>query len=118
LFTNRETAEVAQWFAEYGEADFARSGDIATETVTLPVGPLPQFSHAIEPHLRKLGMPTSLQKGIITMLKPMVVATKGDVLTPERANILKLLGNMQASFHITLTHGYNEEEGVTVLQAE
>jgi hypothetical protein len=32
--------------------------------VKLPEGPMPQFSHAIEPHLReKLGMPTKLVRG-------------------------------------------------------
>ncbi len=27
-------------------------------------GPLKEFSHSLEPHLRQLGLPTSLQKGI------------------------------------------------------
>lgn len=43
--------------------DFARAGFEATELVTLPEGPLPQFSHAIEPHLRQLGLPTALKNG-------------------------------------------------------
>ena len=32
------------------------------ETVVLPEGPLPDFSHAIEPQLRQLGLPSALKK--------------------------------------------------------
>jgi mRNA turnover protein 4 len=96
----------------YGEKDFARSGDKATETVKLPAGPLAQFAHSIEPHLRKLGLPTSLQKGIITLLQDYTVCVKGVELSPEAANVLKLLGIAQATFKITLTHAYSEDGGV------
>lgn len=36
---------------------------MATETVTLQPGPLEQFPFNMEPYLRQLGLPTSLQKG-------------------------------------------------------
>lgn len=117
LFTNREKDDVCGWFETYGEADFARSGDKATETVNLAAGPLPQFPHSIEPHLRKLGLNTSLQRGVVTLLKDTTVCVKGAVLSPSEANILKLLGVTMAEFHISVSHAYNEADGVTACGA-
>lgn len=73
---------------EYDEIDYARSGFIAQETINLPEGPMPEFSHSIEPHLRQLGMPTALQKGVVTLIKEYTVCKKGQALTPEQARIL------------------------------
>ncbi|PSN40831.1 mRNA turnover protein 4 [Blattella germanica] len=102
LFTNKEEEEVLTWFESYSEADFARSGNVATETVILPAGPLSQFPHSIEPHLRQLGMPTSLQKGVVTLREEFRVCTVDQPLNPEQAKILKLLGNPMAEFKITM----------------
>jgi len=77
-----------RWFKNYSESDFARSGNLATETVTLPPGPLPQFPHSIEPHLRQLGMPTSLQRGVVTLLSEFTVCKANQALKPEQARIL------------------------------
>jgi len=102
LFTNKESDEVLEWFKNYSESDFARSGNLATETVTLPPGPLPQFPHSIEPHLRQLGMPTSLQRGVVTLLSEFTVCKANQALKPEQARILKLLGHQMAEFKITM----------------
>lgn len=72
----------------YNEDDYARSGFVTSETVELPAGPLPDFSHSIEPHLRQLGLPTSLQKGVVTLLQDYTVCEEGQTLTPEQARIL------------------------------
>ena len=50
------------------------------------------------------------------LLKDTVVCTKGAALSPSEANILKLLGITMAEFHVTLTHAYNEADGVSFLQ--
>lgn len=102
LFTNKTRDEVLEWFENYSEGDYARSGSVATDTVTLPAGPLPQFPHSIEPHLRQLGMPTSLQKGIVTLLKEFTVCKAGESLKPEQARMLKLLGQEMAIFKLTM----------------
>lgn len=88
LFTNRAKSKVLSWMDKYEEDDYARSGFVATETIVLPEGPLPDFSHSIEPHLRQLGMPTALQKGIVTLIKDYEVCKSGQMLTPEQARIL------------------------------
>lgn len=67
--TNKDVFDVLEYFKSYSEKEFARAGFVATKDVLLPVGPLTGFSHAIEPHLRRLGLPTSLEKGVITLIK-------------------------------------------------
>ena len=42
----------------------------------------------MEPQLRKLGMHTSLKKGIVTLDIDFDVCKKGDKLNPEQARIL------------------------------
>jgi len=77
-----------KWAEEYEELEYARSGFTTPESIELPEGPLQQFQHSMEPQLRQLGMPTSLQKGVITLIRPYTVCQKDDVLTPEQAQIL------------------------------
>ena len=57
-------AQVKEWFASFSAADFARSGFVVAEDVSLSEGPLTQFSHSMEPQLRQLGLPTALKKGV------------------------------------------------------
>lgn len=63
LFTDCKKKEVVEWFKDYSVQEFARSGFIPKSTIKLEAGPLKQFSHAIEPYLRQLGLPTKLDKG-------------------------------------------------------
>ena len=91
------------------ETDYARAGNVATETVTLQPGPLEQFPFNMEPYLRTLGLPTSLQRGtfhfkiphpfliviclnfcsgVVTLLKESTVCKAGSVLKPEEARLL------------------------------
>lgn len=111
LFTNRSKKNVLDWMNNYEEPDYARSGFITTESVVLPEGPLPSFPHSIEPHLRQLGMPTSLQKGVVTLLKEYTVCKKGQTLTPEQARILKLLGKSLATFKLIPIGFYSKTNG-------
>ncbi|XP_043196419.1 mRNA turnover protein 4 homolog [Amphibalanus amphitrite] len=102
LFTNKEKEEVYEWFGEFSCPEYARSGNVATETVELAEGPLAQFPHSLEPHLRQLGLPTTLKRGVVSLVKDHVVCRKGDTLKPEQCRILKLLGQQQAEFRVTL----------------
>lgn len=116
LFTNRSKKQVIEWAEEYEEMEFARSGFVTSHTVELPEGPLPQFQHSMEPQLRKLGMPTSLQKGVITLTKPFKICRKKDVLTPEQAQILKLLDKPLAVFKLLLLGVYTKKHGFKKLK--
>ncbi|XP_058792609.1 mRNA turnover protein 4 homolog isoform X2 [Phymastichus coffea] len=111
FFTNENKNKVLKWMKEFEENDYARAGFVATKTVRLSAGPLPDFSHAIEPHLRVLGMPTTLDKGIVTLLKEYTVCKQGQALTPESARILKLLGIPLATFKLTPIGVYTKKHG-------
>ncbi|XP_078414162.1 mRNA turnover protein 4 homolog [Cetorhinus maximus] len=111
LFTNRTKVEVIEWFDQYTESDFARAGNTATMAVTLDAGPLPQFIHSLEPQLRQLGLPTTLKKGVVTLLSDYEVCKEGASLTPEQARLLKLLGVEMAAFKVTINCVWNSETG-------
>uniref|UniRef100_H2ZR34 Ribosome assembly factor mrt4 n=1 Tax=Ciona savignyi TaxID=51511 RepID=H2ZR34_CIOSA len=111
LFTNKTKEEVIDWFDKYSEHDYARTGNLATSTVELDEGPLTQFSHAIEPHLRQLGLPVALKKGIVTMLQPYTVCKEQEKLTSEQAKILKLLKIVMAQFSIQLKWVWDKKSG-------
>lgn len=113
LFTVRGEEEVLEWSKQYSALEYARSGFIATETVVLQEGPLEDFSHAIEPHLRSLGMPTKLDKGVVTLYKEFTVCTEGKVLTPEQARILKLLAKPMATFSLEIKCSWSQGSGYT-----
>ncbi|KAF4376260.1 hypothetical protein F8388_018929 [Cannabis sativa] len=86
LCTNLPKEEVERIFNEYEDYDFARTGSLATETVELKEGPLEQFTHEMEPFLRKQGMPVRLNKGTIELV----------------ADYVRLLGTKMATFRLHL----------------
>ncbi|XP_017478789.1 PREDICTED: mRNA turnover protein 4 homolog [Rhagoletis zephyria] len=111
LFTEKPKKEVLDWAEKYWAVEYARSGFKATETVVLSAGPLEEFTHSIEPHLRSLGMPTKLQKGVVTLYSDYTVCEEGKVLTPEQARILKLLAKPMAKFQLTIKCSWTKETG-------
>ncbi|KAL7302736.1 hypothetical protein TKK_0004785 [Trichogramma kaykai] len=111
LFTNESKEKVLEWMDEYAEIEYARSGFVATETVVLPEGPLEMFIHSMEPQLRLLGMPTALKRGVVTLLQDYTVCKEGQVLNPEQARILKLIGKPLATFKLSPIGVFTKENG-------
>lgn len=104
LFSDKPPAEIQGLFAAYRPHDFARSGAVATQTVTLPRGTdaLAALPHSIEAHLRQLGLPTQLQQGTIHLLGDHTVCKEGKEMSSDEAQILKLLGIKQAQFAVNV----------------
>jgi len=104
MFTNETKENVVKWFQNYSEEDYARSGNIATETITLPAGDLDQnrFPHSMEPTLRALGLPTALVKGVVTLTQNFTVCKEGDTLTPNQCTILKQFSKPTVEFQVEL----------------
>jgi mRNA turnover protein 4 len=93
FFTNRPAAEIVEFFNKYNQSTFARAGDVSNVTVKVLKGPLPQFSHAIEGHLReKLKFPTKLDNGVVTLMQDFFLATDGERMSADQCNLLKLFG--------------------------
>ncbi|XP_022969955.1 mRNA turnover protein 4 homolog [Cucurbita maxima] len=101
-FTNLPKEEVERLFNEYVDYDYARTGSEATEKVELKEGPLEQFSHEMEPSLRKLGLPVRLNKGVVELVSDFTVCEEGKSLSPESAGILRALGIRMATFRLNL----------------
>lgn len=102
FFTNLPKAEVLREFEEFEEMDYARTGSVATETVELKEGPLEQFSHDMEPFLRKQGMPVRLNIGVVELVADYTVCTEGENISPEASRVLRLLGVQMAAFKMHL----------------
>ncbi len=110
MFTDSGPGEVIEWFADFKQPDFARAGNTATRTVTLPAGPVMRiyssppepFPHNEEPQLRKLGLTTHMNKGVPTLNAPHKICGKGKKVTGEQAQLLKLIGERMVIFRIGL----------------
>ncbi|XP_068669198.1 uncharacterized protein [Aristolochia californica] len=110
FFTNLPTEEVRRIFEDFEEYDFARTGSIAVEKVELNEGPLDQFTHEMEPFLRKQGMPVRLNKGVVELVADFVVCKEGKPISPESARILRLLGIKMATFRLHLICRWRAED--------
>merc|ERR1711990_313341 len=112
LFTNRKGEEVVEYFNKYNKAAFPRAGDLSCATVLVKAGPLPQFSFAIEPHLREtLKFPTMLKNGVVELLEDYFLAKDGIRITPDQSRLLKLFGCAIADFNLKLIGKWESEEG-------
>ena len=90
LITNRSKEEVLQYFNQLEIDDFARAGLRFQQTIQIDQTPLDGSQHTMEPLLRSPGLSTTLKKGIIHLLLPFIICSKGEILSPEQAKLLKL----------------------------
>lgn len=102
IFTNESDERVHAVLDETQVAEFARSGAEATEDVELPEGPMANFPHNMEPYLRKLGLPTRLVNGVVTLATSHSVCSAGQTLDSDQAKLLQLLGIKMAVFKLSL----------------
>ncbi|KAI0669248.1 mRNA turnover protein 4-like protein [Trametes maxima] len=122
FFTDSPPTEVLEWFADFQQPDFARTGNRATRTVTLPAGPVMQqhsvppepFPHNEEPQLRRLGLRTRMERGVPTLDVPQTVCEKGKALTPEQTQLLKLVGIKMVTFKVGLRARWEAASGEVV----
>lgn len=111
MFTLLSKAKVTSILKELTTADYARAGYIARRTINLQEGPLPQFAFSMEPQLRKLGLPTKLDKGVIFLYQEHEICKKGEPITAEQAKILKLFEYKLSEFKVNLISQWNKEGG-------
>ncbi|MBW0479144.1 hypothetical protein O181_018859 [Austropuccinia psidii MF-1] len=123
LFTDESSKVVIEWFDDYVRDEYARKGNLATETVELPAGPVmikeindsPSVAAgSLEPHLRALGLPTTLQRGVPTLSNPFTVCRVGEKLETKQAALLKTLGYQMAQFKVILSHVWVKEQSKTL----
>lgn len=108
FFTTLPKKEVKEYFASIGGSVFARCGQPATADFMIRAGPLPQFPHSMTDQLRKLGLPLTLDKGVVTLLTDTMVCKAGEPLSAEAAQLLKLWGMTTAEFRMELQAHWTE----------
>jgi mRNA turnover protein 4 len=72
------------------------------------------FPHNEEPQLRKLGLVTSMNKGVPTLNTPHKLCEKGKPLTGEQAQLLKLIGEKMVTFRVGLIARWDSATGEVV----
>ena len=110
-FSNLDPKKFDEAMQAYEVEDYAQAGAIATFDVFLEKGTesLAAFSHAMEPQLRTLGLPTKLNFQKIELLQDVYVCKKGSKLSVEQCKLLKLMGHKMARFSLKiLTHRTKE----------
>ncbi|RPD62731.1 mRNA turnover protein 4-like protein [Lentinus tigrinus ALCF2SS1-7] len=119
FFTDSPPQEVIDWFADFQQPDFARTGNRASRTVVIPSGPVMQqhsvppepFPHNEEPQLRRLGLRTRMERGVPTLDVPHTVCQKGKTLSPEQTQLLKLVGIKMVKFRVGLRARWDAATG-------
>ncbi|OBZ68713.1 mRNA turnover protein 4 [Grifola frondosa] len=77
------------------------------------------FPHNEEPQLRRLGLRTSMNRGVPTLEVSHKVCEKGKVLTPEQAQLLKLVGIKMVAFKVVLRSRWDSASGeITQIEVE
>ena len=107
--------ELISYLDSLEQGDFARPGSLATETVTVPAGPLmtrdglPVPSN-LEGQVRQCGLPVTLIRGVVVVPEgpERVICSEGDKLTAEQARLLKLLNYQMVTFRIRLLSRYRD----------
>ncbi|KAG9391766.1 Ribosomal protein L10/acidic P0 [Carpediemonas membranifera] len=106
LFVSSSGPKLVQsFFNKYSEPVAATAGNIATEDVEIPEGPLDkiEFPFPLEPRLRALGLPCKLHEGVITLLHDYTICNEGDELTAKQAKLLTHFGYEMANMTFKVT---------------
>jgi mRNA turnover protein 4 len=111
VFTDLTKADLDAAMAKYEVSDYARTGTVATDTILIESGPVhgPHgglMEHTMEPTLRKNGMPTKLNRGVIELLADHTLCREGDHVSPQGAILLRLFGHELATFKLDLLCGW------------
>lgn len=72
------------------------------------------FPHNEDPQLRKLGLTTTMKRGVPTLESPHRVCDKGKALTSEQAQLLKLIGEKMVVFRVALLARWDAATGEVV----
>jgi hypothetical protein len=72
------------------------------------------FPHNEEPQLRKLGLTTSMNKGVPILHTAHKLCEKGKPITSEQAQLLKLIGERMVVFRVGLIARWEADGGEVV----
>ncbi len=84
---------------------YTRGGEIPT-TEDVPL------AHGLEPSLRKLGVPTRLEKGRVMLDEDFQVCKESEVLGSGQTTLLKMFGVAMAEFGVEVKAWWVKETGL------
>ena len=118
VFTHLNKEDVMRAMKEKETKDFARVGQIATETIVCPEGQVKNaydvpMSHTLEATLRKHGLPTKLNKGVVECVKEKTICKRGAKLSADQCALLRQFGFKLATFKLRLAAGWEKATGET-----
>jgi len=117
FMTNEDKTDMLDFFRAHKSLDFARGGFVPIEKIERHPGPM-ELAHSLEPHLRKLGMPTRLKNGVIHLESEYVLCQSGKPITPEQAKLLKVLNIKLADFHLEPIGVWSNDGTVELFEEE
>ncbi|EGG20010.1 ribosomal protein L10 family protein [Cavenderia fasciculata] len=108
FFTNDSKDTVMTYFENFKEEDHARAGFVPKETVVIPAGTIDML-HSQEPYLRKLGMPTLLKAGIISLESDFNLCEEGIPVTPDQAKLMQLFDKKISEFSFRVVGVWSDD---------
>ncbi|KAL8696173.1 MAG: hypothetical protein Q9201_007795 [Fulgogasparrea decipioides] len=123
IFSHRDPPSMLSYFSKFRPLSYARAGHTSPLTFTLPAGQLYTrageiptseeipLAHSIEPTLRKLGVPTRLEKGRVMLDEAFVVCKEGEVLGSGQTTLLKMFGVAVAEFGVEVRAWWEKVTG-------
>lgn len=114
LMTSKSREEVASYFANFIEEDFARAGSLSPKEVIVTNEMLYNFPVSMVEQFRKLGMPVEVNNGQLVLIggkKEYTVCKEGETLSAEACKILFQFGLKVSEFKLQLVcHWKNNGE--------
>ena len=123
LFSQSPPDAILPILEAFSPLAYARAGQPASRTFTLPTGRLYSLGGQIpveddvpvtvqqEVNLRKLGLPTRVEKGKVFLENEFEVCKEGDVLGSAQTSVLKAFGVQMAEFRVRCRVWWEKETG-------
>jgi mRNA turnover protein 4 len=114
LFTSRPRSEVEEFFANFSEPDFARSGFVATREVFVTNEMLSYHPVTmLDQQFKKQGLPVMIDNGKIVLMNGLTeykLCKKGETLSPEKCKALVHFDIKISEFRVKLVCRWSKGE--------
>ncbi|KAL9587444.1 MAG: hypothetical protein Q9212_000260 [Teloschistes hypoglaucus] len=119
IFSHRDPPNMLAHLDAYHPHSYARAGTISTSAFRLLSGPLVYDAEGEstpipaeqEPMLRKLGVPTRMEKGRVMLDETFEVCKEGEVLGSGQTTLLKMFAVAMAEFSVSVKACWTKETG-------
>jgi mRNA turnover protein 4 len=116
FMTNEPHERVMLFLKSMTRPDFSQTGDIAPETLTVSVGPLPQFRFNTGGCLHALGLPVQFEDGFVTNIRDYNICTAEHPITKNEMRLLKRFGVRMGTFDARLFAMWESGEVRTLME--